>query len=370
MWLVVGFVAVTIGADVFVSGASGIARRLGVSPLLVGLTIVALGTSAPEVAVNVTAALRGQTDMAIGNVLGSNILNILGVLGLCAVLRSIVVATQLVKLDVPVMVGAALLLAWFAWDGRVSSREAAVLVAVLVTYTVIQIGLALRSRRNRAEDPAGDDASVWTRLGQLGLGVALLVAGSDRLVLGATGLAQWWGLSELVVGLTVIAVGTSLPEIATSVAATLRGHGELAVGNVVGSNIYNILAVVGLTGMVAEGGLPVGAAALVFDLPVMVTACIACLPIFVTDGRIDRWEGGLFVAYYLAYLAYLLLATQQHALAEPFGSVMLYFVGPLTAVTLVACSIGYWRQYRKEARAARESSPAADDAEHPETSRG
>lgn len=340
-WLVVGFVGVTVGADVFVGGASGLARRFGVSPLLVGLTIVALGTSAPEVAVNVTAAFRGQTDMAIGNVLGSNILNILGVLGLSALLRAIVVDAQLVRLDVPVMVGAAFVFALFAWDGHIVAYEAGILVAMLVVYTGIQIRLALADRTSASgeDDGEGDDRSVLLRLAQILVGVALLVGGSDRLVLGATEIARWWGLSELVIGLTVIAVGTSLPEIATSVAATLRGQGALAVGNVVGSNIYNMLAVIGLTGIVAPNGLVVSPAALVFDLPVMIAACVACLPIFVTEHRIDRWEGGLFVAYYLAYIGYLLLATQQHTLAQPFGWVMLYFVVPLTVVTLIVLTV-------------------------------
>ena len=365
MWLTVGFVAVTIGADVFVGGASSIARKVGVSPLLVGLTIVALGTSAPEVAVNVTAALRGQTDVAVGNVLGSNILNVLGVLGLSALLKAIVVDTQLVRLDVPVMVGAALLFAAFAWDGRIEAPEAAILVVVLVVYTSVQIVMAVRDRRSDDVDDAeveeGDPSSVWLNMGSLVLGIALLVAGSDRLVLGATHLARWWGLSDLVIGLTVIAVGTSLPEIATSLAATLRGEGALAVGNVVGSNIYNMLAVIGLTGMIAQDGLPVSQAALVFDLPVMVATCIACLPIFVTERRIDRWEGGLFVAYYLAYLSYLLLATQQHELAQPFGLVMLYFVVPLTVLTLVILTVRYLRQSHAERRSEAVSIPGPDE---------
>ncbi|MEL7369569.1 MAG: calcium/sodium antiporter [Myxococcota bacterium] len=346
LWLIVGFVGVTIGADVFVSGASGIAKRAGVSPLLIGLTIVALGTSAPEVAVNVTAAFRGQTDMAIGNVVGSNVLNVLGVLGLCALLRSIVVDAQLVRLDVPVMVGSALLLIVFARNGVVAPVEAAVLLTVLLVYTAIQIRLALKNRNRREDDDGEEGSSLVYCLAQIIFGVVLLVVGSDRLVLGATHLAKWWGLSDLVIGLTVIAVGTSLPEIATSVAATLRGQGELAVGNVVGSNIYNILAVVGLTGLVSEGGLPVSDAALAFDLPVMAATCFACLPIFLTEHRIDRWEGGLFVGFYLAYIAYLLLATQRHALADPFGLVMLYFVVPLTALTLAVLTFRYLR--RKE----------------------
>ncbi|MEM7677286.1 MAG: calcium/sodium antiporter, partial [Myxococcota bacterium] len=332
--------------DVFVSGASGIAKRAGVSPLLIGLTIVALGTSAPEVAVNVTAALKGQTDMAIGNVVGSNILNVLGVLGLCALLRAIVVDAQLVRLDVPVMVGAALLLIVFARNGAIEPIEAAVLLAVLLVYTAIQIRLAVKSRTRREDDDDEQSSSLIYCFGQIAFGVVLLVVGSNRLVFGATNLAVWWGLSDLVIGLTVIAVGTSLPEIATSLAATLRGQGQLAVGNVVGSNIYNILAVVGLTGVISKGGLPVSGAALAFDLPVMAATCIACLPIFLTEHRIDRWEGGLFVGFYLAYLSYVLLATQQHALADSFGLVMLYFVVPLTALTLAVLTFRYLR--RKE----------------------
>ena len=199
LWLMVGFVGVTIGADIFVEGASKIAQRLGISPLLVGLTIVALGTSAPEVAVNVTAATRGQTDMAIGNVIGSNILNVLGVLGLSALLRAIVVDAQLVRLDVPVMIGSALLLGALGWDGRITGGEAALLFLILVVYTGVQISLALRERRSTDEEPdTSDDRSLWWRIGQIALGVVLLVLGSDSLVYGATNLARWWGLSELV----------------------------------------------------------------------------------------------------------------------------------------------------------------------------
>ncbi len=364
-WLILGFVGVTVGADIFVGGAAGIARRFGISPLLVGLTIVALGTSAPEIAVNVTAAVRGRTEMAIGNVLGSNILNVLGVLGLCAVLRSIVVNSQLVRLDVPVMIGAAIMLGIVSMDFHVGPIEAGVLVLMLVGYTAIQIRLAVQDRRaNVASGPAeqspeaseaeqspdgseaGPERPIWVRLVQLAGGSTLLVIGSDRLVLGATMVARWWGLNELVIGLTVVAVGTSLPEIATSVAATMRGQGELAVGNVVGSNIYNMLAVVGLSGLLAQEGLPVSEAALFFDMPVMVVTCIACLPIFLSEHRIDRWEGALFIGFYLAYISYVLLATKHHSLTQPFGAVMLYFVVPLTAITL---AVTLFRSLRRPA---------------------
>lgn len=314
--LVLGVVLLTVGASIFVDGASGLARRLAVPPMVIGLTVVALGTSAPEVGVNVVAALNGQPGLAVGNVVGSNILNIFAVLGICAIAAPLVVHASIIRLDVAVMVGSAALLWVFAADGRVSALEAAFFVGVLAIYSTTQIMLARRSRTPRGpEDDLPPERPLSHQLGAIGAGAVMLVFGSDVLVEGATTVAHALGIPDRVIGLTIVAVGTSLPELAASLTATLKGERDLAVGNVLGSNIYNVLAVVGLTGLIARGGIEVGGDALAVDFPVLMGASLACVPIFFVGTHIARWEGISFVFYYLLYLSYLIFSTTGSTLA-------------------------------------------------------
>ncbi len=350
--LLFGFAAVTYGADMFVDGASGIARKLSISPLIIGLTIVALGTSAPEIAVNMTAAWDGQGNLAVGNVLGSNILNVLLVLGLCASIASLSVQARLIRLDVPVMIFAAGAVFAFSLDRTISRSEAIILCVILVAYTLVQLVLAKKDRTQNKEaeddDEEGDSTPVWKLIGFLVAGSVLLVFGSKALVSGATDIARALGISELIIGLTIVALGTSLPELATSIAATLKGERDLAVGNVVGSNIYNLLAVLGLTGLVIKDGIPVPKDALTFDFPVMMATSVACLPIFFVQYRLSRWEGVFFVVYYLAYLGYLILRSLGHAWANTFGAAMLQFVVPLTLITMVILWVRHARTKKHE----------------------
>jgi cation:H+ antiporter len=337
-----GLVALIAGASLLVRGASKLALALGVSPLVVGLTIVAFGTSSPEIAVSVGAALEGKTDIAVGNVVGSSVFNVLFILGLSALIAPLVVHVQLIRQEVPIMIGASLLLVALGFDGRLSFLDAALLFGLLVVYTVF---LVVQSRRQSQADQAAlteelPTDSRWDRHWsvQVGLvlgGLALLVLGSDWLVTAAIAFAKALGVSDLVIGLTIVAAGTSMPEVATSIMAALKGERDIAVGNVVGSNTFNILGCLGLTGLVAADGLPLSPAVLNFDIWVMLAATFACLPVFLTGREIARWEGGLFLAYYVAYTAYLILASQQHALLPRFSEVMLTFVLPLTIVTLV-----------------------------------
>jgi cation:H+ antiporter len=335
--MILGGVALIAGAEGLVRGASRIAAAAGISPLVIGLTVVALGTSAPEFAVSIQAATSGRPDLAFGNVVGSNILNILLVLGVSAVIIPLVVARQLVRLDVPLMIGASAALLLFSLDGRVSRLEGVVLASSLAGYLLF---LVVQTRRDRAaEDPAAATSPLGARGWTLSLtfvvgGLALLVVGARFLVDGASSLARSAGLSELVVGLTVVAVGTSLPEIATSIIAAARGERDIAVGNVVGSNLFNILGVLGLAAAIAPAGMPVARAALGFDLPVMMAVAVATLPIFFTGYMIARWEGWLFLAYYAAYTGYLLLDSADHDALPLFSGMMLLFVLPVTAVTL------------------------------------
>jgi cation:H+ antiporter len=337
-----GIAALVAGAHLLVRGASSLAAALGISPLVIGLTVVAFGTSAPEMAVSVQSAWSGRTDIAVGNVVGSNIFNVLFILGLSALIAPLIVAEQLVRKEVPVMIGASAVLLILALNGDVSRAEGALLFAGVVAYTVYLIVQARREGAARSPDYEQEFGPRTAARGRhwvyqavlIAAGLALLVAGSNWLVEGAVRAARALGLSELVIGLTIVAAGTSLPEVAASVLAALKGERDIAVGNVVGSNLFNILAVLGLSALVSPAGLAVAPSLLAFDLPVMIAVFVACLPIFLTGYRIERWEGALFLAYYVFYVTYLVLAATGHALLPLFASAMLLFALPLTAVTL------------------------------------
>jgi cation:H+ antiporter len=336
-----GLVALVIGAMWLVRGASALALSFGVSPLVVGLTIVAFGTSSPEVAVSVGAALEGQTDIAVGNVVGSNIFNVLFILGVSALIVPLLVHVQLIRQEVPIMIGVSLLLMALGFDGQLTRLDAALLFGLLIAYTAF---LVVQSRRQNQKAVAELTAELprsaaWDRhwAMQVALvvgGLVLLVLGSDWLVTAAVTFAKALGVSDLVIGLTIVAAGTSMPEVATSITAAIKGERDIAVGNVVGSNTFNILGCLGLAGLVAPAGLPLAPSLLTFDLWVMLAVAVACLPVFFTGREIARWEGAVFVGYYVAYVAYLILAAQQHDALPLFSGVMLMFVIPLTVVTL------------------------------------
>ncbi|GAB4349751.1 MAG: calcium/sodium antiporter [Immundisolibacter sp.] len=339
------------GAELMIRGAARLAVATGLSPLVVGLTVVAFGTSAPELAIGVDAALSGAPAIAVGNVVGSNIANVLLILGLSALVAPLLVARQLIRLDVPLMLALSVLILLLAHDGRIGRAEGGALVLMAVAYTAFVVRLARRestaARAAAAELPQPAVRVVWWReLTLVMVGLFLLVLGARALVSAAVSIALGLGVSELVVGLTVVAVGTSLPEIAASAVATVRGQGEMAVGNVVGSNIFNLSVVLGASAAAATGGVPVSVAARTFDLPVMTAVAFACLPIFFTGHRIARWEGGLFLGYYVAYTTYLLLDGTGHDAAPLLGRVMVGFVLPLTVVTLAVVTVRAWRVRR------------------------
>lgn len=351
-----GGVLLTGGAEFLVRGASRLAVAGGISPLVVGLTVVAFGTSAPELAVTVGAAYTGEADVALGNVVGSNIANVLLILGLAAVVAPLAVSQRLVRQEVPLVIGASVLVLLLALDGRVGRLDGLLLFAGLLVYLVYAVR---QSRRERpVEQAAAQDALVDLGLADTRrrrgewlldvatalLGLVLLVLGADWLVDGAVAAAAALGVSELVIGLTVVAVGTSLPELATSVLASFRGEREIAVGNAVGSNLFNLLAVLGLGSVLAPAGIAVPRAALTFDLPVMIAVAVACLPIFFTGHRIARGEGWLFLAYYVAYTLYLVLAAAEHDAVPAVSRALVWFALPLTAVTL---GVLVWRTARQ-----------------------
>lgn len=367
--LIGGFVLLVGGGEALVRGASSLGKTVGLSSLIVGLTVVAFATSAPELAVSTGAALSGSPGLAMGTVVGSNIVNILFVLGLTAVFGALMVSRQLIRADIPVMIGLSILALLLAIDGRISTLDGVALLVLLLLYLVAILTYA---RRQQAEgkDPeivveGVDDDDAGSRLMQtlratkrrsvitdvvfVVVGVGLLVGGAQMLVAGATEIATALGISELIVGLTIVAIGTSLPELATSVIAALRGERDMAVGNLVGSNIFNIGAVLGVTAVVSPAGIGVDRAAIVFDMPVMVAAALVLLPLAFTGQLIARWEGFLLVGLYVAYVVYLVLAASEHGALEPFSAAMLWFVLPVTAVWVSATVIQELRLRRSAA---------------------
>lgn len=356
-YLVAGLVLLVAGAEVLVRGAAKLAVQFGIPPLIIGLTVVAFGTSAPETAVSVQAALAGSGDLAIGNVVGSNIANVLFILGVTALIAPLIVSRQLIRLDVPIMIGASLLTMGLAWNGNLSKLDGLILFSGIIAYTVFLIVSAHREKNVSADDEFAKEFALnepvkpyaWLINSALIVaGLVLLVSGANLLVEGAVSLARAVGLSELVIGLTVVAVGTSLPELATSLLAAIRGERDIAVGNIVGSNIFNLLCVLGLASMVSPEPIMVAANALAFDFPVMIAVAVACLPIFFSGYRINRWEGLLFVGYYAAYTLYLVMNAGGQPFAQLFGAAMLGYALPLTAVTLLVITAQSWRKGRAQ----------------------
>jgi cation:H+ antiporter len=358
--LVGGLAALVCGGELLVRGAVRISRLAGISPLVIGLTVVAFGTSAPELAVSMKAGLTGQSEIAVGNIVGSNIFNVLLILGVASLITPLVTSSQLIRRDVPLMIFVSILVLALAWDGRVDRVDGVLLFAGLIVYTVWSIRASRREiasvQRQYEQEygaPLATTPRTWpTQVVLIAVGLAILVLGADWLVRGATSLARLWGMSELLIGLTIVAVGTSLPEVATSLIASLHGERDIAVGNVVGSNLFNLMCVMGLAAVVTPGGMVVPDTALRVDIPVMIVVAVACLPIFFTGHLIARWEGALFLFYYVAYTTYLVLAAVQPAVSRDLATMLLGFALPLTAITLVVCV----------ARAVRRGNPPPPDA--------
>lgn len=341
---VAGMVLLILGAELLVRGASSLAGSLGISPVVIGLTVIAFGTSSPETAVTVQSAFSGNVDIALGNVVGSNILNVLFVLGISAVILPLTVSGRLVRLDVPLLILASFLLLLLSLDREIGRWDGLLLFAGVVAYTGFSL---VQSRQETMEgvdiqsdasDPSGWMGSRIFQLALIAVGLAMLVLGSRWLVSGAVEIATALGVSQLIIGLTVVSFGTSMPEVATSVVAAFRGERDMAVGNAVGSCLFNILAVLGIASLVAPSAIPVPESAIGFDIPVMIATAVVCLPIFFTGSRIGRREGLLFLLYYGAYAAYLFLDSTGHDALPAFNRVMLFFVIPLTALALLVLS--------------------------------
>jgi cation:H+ antiporter len=338
LFFVLGLVGLLGGAELLVRGASRLSLGLGISPLVVGLTVVAFGTSSPELAVSVAGSWSGNSAMAVGNVVGSNVFNVLLILGLSAVITPMVVQRQIVRLEAPILLGASILVAVLCVDGAVGRVDGIGLALLLAGYTTFTV---VRSRQEgRANDIVSEEDARPTPWGYLrdGLfivvGLGLLVVGSDLLVDGAVAFARRLGIPEVIIALTIISAGTSLPEVATSITAALRGQRDIAVGNVVGSNVFNLLGVLGLSAAVAPAPLELTGATLSFDIPVMVGVAVLVLPIVFTGHRIDRWEGAVLLAYYAAYVGVLILRAVESIHLRTATVALAVFVVPMTLLTL------------------------------------
>ena len=337
--ILIGLVVLVGGGELLVRGASALAARLRISPVVIGLTVVAFGTSAPEFAVTLQAAYAGSPDLALGNVVGSNIANVLLILGLSALAAPLLVNSRLIRVDVPLVLIASLALYLIARDGIIDHLDGALLFGSLIVYVIWSVREG-RAEGPQAQLPGVDRAQEATPDGVLKpialvvLGLVLLAFGADALVTGAVGIAKVLGVSDLIIGLTVVAVGTSLPELTASVIASLRGQRDIAVGNVVGSSLFNILGVLGLGSLAAPAGIQVAPGALAFDIPVMILTAVACLPIYFSWGEIRRWEGALFLVYYALYVSYLVLTAAGSPRVETLAHLVLWVAAPLTILTL------------------------------------
>jgi len=307
-----------IGGEMIVRSSSRLAVALGITPLVIGLTIVSIGTSLPELAVGVIAAWQGSGGLAVGNIAGTNMVNILFILGLSALIRPLPLAMRVLRLDLPVMVIAGGCMVVMAWDGMLGRQDGSVMILAAVLYTALLLKTVRRESRDiQAEfkEVYVGEAATRRRLARtwpyhgavLVAGMALTILGADLLVDGAVGIARAVGLSEAIIGLTIVAIGTSAPELATTIIGTIRDERDVAVGNLLGSSIYNILVILGFTCVAAPGGLPVERALLTFDIPLMAAVAVLCVPVFLSDRCVSRTEGGMFVAAYLFYMAWLIL---------------------------------------------------------------
>lgn len=305
--IVVALLLLFGGAELLVRGSASLAARAGLTPLVIGLTVVAFGTSSPELAVSLKAAFAGQGDVAVGNVVGSNILNIAVILGLAAVICPIGVHLQLIKVDVPIMILVSVLLPVLLYDGRLGRVEGGLLFAGIVAYTLFNVVMARKGAAAEVESEFAESVPKATThwavdLVLIGGGLATLVVGSRLLVDNSIEVARAFQISEAVIGLTVVALGTSMPELATSIIAAVRRQPDIALGNAIGSNIFNILATLGLSALVVPmtaGGITV------IDYGVMVGTAVLLLPFLMTGPRLGRLEGLVFLGGYCGYLAFL-----------------------------------------------------------------
>ena len=352
--ILVGIGLLFAGGEVFVQGAVTLSLIFGIPQLVIGLTVVSFGTSAPELFVSVSSVLEGMDSLAVSNVVGSNIFNVMVVLGSSALVMPLRVESRLVRRDVPVMIAVSAAVWGMASAGRVTWQSGAALLLALVINSIWEIRTAREEPESVEEaepdvNPEQGKRGVLKALLSLLLGILLLGVGSKVLVAGASGAATLLGVSQAVIGLTIVSAGTSMPELITSLVAALKGKTDLAIGNVVGSNLLNQLLVLGTSAVAASGtgGLEVGALLIERDMPVMVITALACLPIFWTKGQITRLEGGILLGLYIFYVVDQVLPRTLPTWQDEFRLVMLCLVLPAVIVLIVTQAGLYWRQLHR-----------------------
>jgi cation:H+ antiporter len=351
--IALGLIVLVVGAELLVRGSVRLAAAAGLSPMVIGLTVVSLGTSSPELGVSLQAALAGDDGLAIGNVIGSSIFNLTFLLGIGAVVTPLLVKQRLVRIDVPILIGLVAVLWVMSLDGRIGRLEGLLLLAGGVGYSILVVRAEgaespdVRAEYDRALQEAGGRSLV--PLGRAAflvvLGLAGLIAGGHWMVEGAAQMARDLGIDELIIGLTIVAIGTGLPEIAATVLAAMRREPDLAVGNAIGSSIYNVLIVLGVCAAAAPRGLSVAPSGIWFDIPVLSLAALLCVPVFLWGGRVTRGEGLLLLAFYLGYLGILVrTARLQTALTGPSPDLAWFLVPPLAFLGMVFLEAGLRRR--------------------------
>lgn len=312
-----GLIVITVGAEILLKGASKIASLLNIRPIVIGLTVVSVGTSLPELAVGLTAIGEGAGDIAVGNIAGTNIVNILFILGLSAAIRPLPLQMKSVKTELYTMIFAGILLFVLSLDGRLNTWDGLLMFILGIIYLIIIVRTSknerafVQSEFKEEFEPSTTkekaDYKVWSwNVMLLFCGIIATIYGAEKLVDGAVSIAQYFGMSDAVIGLTIIAIGTSAPELATTIVGTIRNERDVAIGNLLGSSIINIFIILGITSIFTSNGVNVSDDILWFDLPLVALVALVCYPVFRSDQMVSRREGILFVSLYLAYLSYLL----------------------------------------------------------------
>ncbi len=354
--ILIGFVFLIGGAEILVRGASGLAQSFRLSKVLIGLTVVSFGTSAPEFAVSLQSGFAGQPDILMGNVIGSNIANILLILGLTSIFVPLIVHESLIRMDVPIMIGLSGLLYLLILDGQLVRLESALLAILLIAYLGLLFwmnkkGSGASVDLNQAAEQE-QETPIWKDLLFIGVGLVGLVLGARWLVAGAVDVAEYFGVSELIIGITIVAIGTSLPELATSIVAATRGEKDIAVGNVVGSNIMNILIVLGVSGAILPVDIPVQASSIRIDLPFMLLVAVCCFPVMLGGFTIHRWEGMLLFGWFVAFIVYSVLSVKSPGTAAAMEFWTYRVAGPLTLLAIIGGGfINYWLDRKAKASA-------------------
>lgn len=322
VFLILGLGILVAGGELMVRGSADLAAALGVPSIVIGLTVVAFGTSAPELAVSLNAAFQGNANISISNVVGSNIFNVLLILGVSALITPLLIHSQMIKREVPILIFVTALFFGFSYDQSITTIEGWVLFLGIIAYTSWVVYESLQHRKANKElekqseqefgGPEHTKSSIPKSIMITVIGLALIMLGAEWLVDGAIGMAQALGVSDTVIGLTIVAAGTSLPEVVASVMAAIKGERDIAVGNVIGSNLYNILSIVGLSAIIVPSGLSVDPSMLQFDYWVVLGAAVLCWPFFKTGNELSRWEGFVFFGGYVAYTTFVVMkATGQ-----------------------------------------------------------